>query len=137
MPQWRCKYKHEGSLNIREAYEESLSRAGHVDDPAQRDVIARFEDLQARLLAQGPRKGRLRSMFFRDEPRETVRGLYVWGGVGRGKTFLMDLFYESLEFDDVIAGTKVNMGPDDHVAADEVFISVIEGGSWKTLATLN
>jgi len=83
-------------LNIREAYEESLHRDGHVEDSAQLDVITRFEDLQARLLAQRPRKGGLRTMFFRSEPREIVRGLYIWGGVGRGKTFLMDLFFEYL-----------------------------------------
>ena len=83
-------------MNIREAYEESLHRDGHVKDSAQLDVIARFEDLQARLLAQRPRKGGLRTMFFRSEPREIVRGLYIWGGVGRGKTLLMDLFFEHL-----------------------------------------
>ena len=83
-------------MNIREAYEESLHRDGHVEDSAQLDVITRFEDLQARLLAQRPRKGGLRTMFFRSEPREIVRGLYIWGGVGRGKTFLMDLFFEYL-----------------------------------------
>ena len=83
-------------MNIREAYEESLHREGHVEDPAQLDLIARFEDLQTRILAQRPRKSGLRTMFFRSEPRKTVRGLYIWGGVGRGKTFLMDLFFESL-----------------------------------------
>ena len=83
-------------MNIREAYEESLHRDGHIEDSAQLDVIARFEDLQARILAQRPRKGGLRTMFFRSEPREILRGLYIWGGVGRGKTFLMDLFFETL-----------------------------------------
>lgn len=83
-------------MKLREAYEESLLREGHVEDPSQLDVITRFEDLQERLAAQRPRKGGLRTMFFRSEPRETVRGLYLWGGVGRGKTFLMDLFFEGL-----------------------------------------
>jgi len=84
-------------LKIREAYEESLQREGHTEDSAQLDVIARFEDLQVRVASQRPRKGGLRTMFFRGEPRETVRGIYLWGGVGRGKTFLMDLFFESLD----------------------------------------
>jgi len=83
-------------LNLRKAYEESLHREGHVHDPAQLELVARFEDLQQRLAAQRPRNGGLRTMFFRSEPRETVRGLYIWGGVGRGKTFLMDLFFECL-----------------------------------------
>ena len=84
-------------MKIREAYEESLHREGHTEDAAQLDAIARFEDLQVRIASQRPRKGGLRTMFFRSEPRETVRGIYLWGGVGRGKTFLMDLFFESLD----------------------------------------
>ena len=43
------EYIEEGSLNIREAYERSLQREGHVRDPAQLEIIARFEDLQARI----------------------------------------------------------------------------------------
>mgnify|MGYP001813976385 FL=1 len=87
-------------MKVREAYESSLRRESHTRDAAQLDVIARFENLQARIAAQPPRKGGLRTMFFRSEPRETIRGLYLWGGVGRGKTFLMDLFYESLDIED-------------------------------------
>ena len=86
-------------MSIREAYESSLRREGHTRDPAQLNVIARFEDLQARIAAQRPRKVGLPSMFFRSEPYETIRGLYLWGGVGRGKTFLMDLFFENLDIE--------------------------------------
>ena len=91
------EYSEEGSLNIREAYEDSLKREGHVEDPAQLELVARFENLQSRIAAQRPRS--LRNLLFRSAPREYVRGLYVWGGVGRGKTFLMDLFFESLASD--------------------------------------
>ena len=86
-------------MGIREAYEESLRRDGHVRDPAQLDVIARFEDLQAGIAAQKPRRGLLRTMFLRSGPPGPLKGLYIWGGVGRGKTFLMDLFYEHLEIE--------------------------------------
>jgi len=84
-------------LNIREAYEENLRREGHIEDPAQLDVVARLEELQARIAAQWPRRRGLLTMLFPGEPRRNVRGLYIWGGVGRGKTFLMDLFFESLD----------------------------------------
>jgi cell division protein ZapE len=88
------EYTEEGSLNIREAYQDSLEREGHVEDPAQLELVALFEDLQSRLAAQRPQK--LRTLFFRRAPQKYVRGLYIWGGVGRGKTFLMDLFFENL-----------------------------------------
>ena len=94
---WDSEYNEEGSLNIREAYQDSLERDGHVEDPAQLALVARFEDLQSRIASQRPR--RLRDRLFRNAPREHVRGLYIWGGVGRGKTFLMDLFFESLASD--------------------------------------
>lgn len=35
----------------------------------------------------------------RPKPVEPIRGLYFWGGVGRGKTYLMDAFYEALPFE--------------------------------------
>ncbi len=93
------EYMERGRLNIREAYEQSLHHEGHVRDPAQLDLIERFEDLQARLTARPPQTG-LRSMFRRGSVPVSVRGLYIWGGVGRGKTFLMDLFFSSLDVPD-------------------------------------
>jgi len=85
-------------LEIRQAYEDSLAREGHVRDPAQLDVIERLEDLQRRIQNHKPDHRGLLS-FLSAAPREHsngVKGLYIWGGVGRGKTFLMDLFFESL-----------------------------------------
>ena len=81
-------------MSIREAYEESLQREGHVEDPAQLEIVSLLEGLQNRLLdLRLPRRGFL-NFFQRNNPH--VKGLYIWGGVGRGKTFLMDLFFESL-----------------------------------------
>jgi cell division protein ZapE len=81
-----------GILSIREAYEQSLLREGHEQDAAQMEIVALLDDLQQRLQAARPRRG-LRGLF--GKPSE--KGLYVWGGVGRGKTFLMDLFFETLD----------------------------------------
>lgn len=73
---------------------------GFQRDPAQEEAVAALEALYQALLASRPgRLQRLRQRLFgpgRD--REPVRGLYLWGGVGRGKTHLMDLFHNSLPF---------------------------------------
>lgn len=88
----------ENTLTIRDAYEESLLREGHVRDPAQLLIIERFEALQRDLLDfEPPKKGLLaRITGNRDHEYAGVKGLYIWGGVGRGKTFLMDLFFDAL-----------------------------------------
>lgn len=70
-------------------------------DPAQQQAVALLDDLYRRLLAEPikpPLLTRLLSSL-RRSPMEPVRGLYMWGGVGRGKTWLMDLFFESLPFE--------------------------------------
>lgn len=62
-----------------------------------------------------------------------VRALEAAGKDLDGASFQKAM--ESLEFEDVIAGNKVKMGPGDHLAADDIYISVIEGGSWKTVTS--
>jgi cell division protein ZapE len=86
-------------LSIREAYEESLRSHGHERDAAQVAIVDLLDDLGKRLHAHRPRRGIARLLGSgKSEPG--VRGLYLWGSVGRGKTFLMDLFFESLDITD-------------------------------------
>lgn len=84
---------------LREAYEQQLLRNGHVRDPGQETTLLRLIDLQQRLLAANPEHAGWRRLFGAGKRVAGVKGLYLWGGVGRGKTFLMDLFYETLAVD--------------------------------------
>jgi len=63
-------------------------------DEAQEAVLPEFERIRAALTAPVKRG------FFRKAP-EPPKGLYLWGGVGRGKSMLMDLFVEVLKAQDV------------------------------------
>ncbi len=75
-------------------YQDELLHGRAVPDPAQQQVV---EELQRLLdeLAQGPRQGLL-GRLLRQRPRYIPKGIYLWGGVGRGKTWLMDMFYEAI-----------------------------------------
>lgn len=88
-------------MSPKESYARSLEGAGMVRDAAQERAVDALDDLYRRLLAAPPRPSlweRLKAGFGRP-CREPVRGLYMWGGVGRGKTWLMDLFHDSLPFE--------------------------------------
>ncbi len=88
---------------LRELYTQQLSTRGYRPDPAQLAVLARLEHLRARLIAaRAPQESVARRVLRRltHRPAATPRGLYLWGPVGRGKTWLMDLFFQSLPFPD-------------------------------------
>jgi cell division protein ZapE len=77
-----------------------LTKPGLTPDPAQVLAAAQLEDLQHRLL----HSNRERHAFSRkltnwfQKHQLPVTGIYMWGGVGRGKTWLMDLFFDNLPF---------------------------------------
>lgn len=76
---------------LRALYNETLIERGFVADSAQERGLERLERLEAELIAF--RQAR-RSTFKRLlAPPEAPRGVYLWGGVGRGKSFLMDTFF--------------------------------------------
>jgi cell division protein ZapE len=80
---------------LRDAYRDSIARHGFEPDAAQLHAVARLDELRSRLLTSGSRGwlGRI-GIPWPSKPRAAdVRGLYLWGGVGRGKTFLLDLFH--------------------------------------------
>lgn len=76
---------------VEAAYARRIADGALDPDPAQAALVARFADLERRLAAAKRGRGLL-SRLFGSTP-EPVRGLYVWGGVGRGKSMLMDLFF--------------------------------------------
>lgn len=65
-------------------------------DAVQIQVVNHLDDLLTKLIA--PSHPSIRFRMFGSGHRKSIPGLYIWGGVGRGKTFLMDIFYAHLPF---------------------------------------
>lgn len=98
-PQRRTPFMLTGPL---ERYRAELERPGFAYDPSQERAVLALQQLWE-CLVHRPEPGAIRRLAAalrgdRSGGREPVRGLYLWGGVGRGKTHLMDLFFESLPF---------------------------------------
>ena len=85
-------------MNLREAYENSLNRGAHDRDPAQEAAVRLLQDVFERLVQQEQRRS-VWWQWWRRRPAAPERGLYLWGGVGRGKTYLMDTFFDCLPFE--------------------------------------
>ncbi|MEY3005112.1 MAG: hypothetical protein RLZZ491_2288 [Pseudomonadota bacterium] len=63
-------------------------------DPAQRAALLRLETLRATLEANPKPRAGILARFFKPPEPTGKQGIYLWGGVGRGKSMLMDLFYQ-------------------------------------------
>lgn len=84
---------------IPEIYAEEVAQGRIHSDPAQLLALPELERLRADIAASTLKVGGLKGIFSRRT--ETPKGLYLWGGVGRGKSMLMDLFVGSLNPSDV------------------------------------
>ena len=90
------------AASFRDLYLRRLADCGFKSDPAQLAAVDKLGDLRQRLIAahagHGSTLRRWIGSLVSGATREPERGLYLWGGVGRGKTWLMDLFFQSLPF---------------------------------------
>ena len=82
-------------LPPRKRYASDLEGATFVHDSSQEDAVERLQLLYEAVLAPQKLSWLQRLRGVKPAP---VRGLYFWGGVGRGKTYLMDVFYDALPF---------------------------------------
>ena len=89
-------------LTPTQRYQLDLANGVLMEDSAQAQAIEHFQRLYDELTARAPSSGGALARFvsrFRTIEPVRVRGLYIYGGVGRGKTYLMDVFFDSLPFD--------------------------------------
>src|ERR1043166_3336747 len=78
-----------------DAYQAQIASGAIEPDAAQAEVAEAYAALDLRLATYKPtRKQGLLSRLFSSDKDEAPRGLYIHGGVGRGETMLMDLFFE-------------------------------------------
>jgi cell division protein ZapE len=81
-------------VGVRQLYEETLANRGYRADPAQLRAIAALERCEDEWNAYRARRGNAITKLISRPP--IPRGVYLHGGVGRGKSFLMDCFFQSV-----------------------------------------
>ena len=116
----------EDTLSPSSAYAAGVVRGDWQHDPAQQAALRELDRIHAALL-DAPREAGLLSKLFGRERANAIRGLYLWGGVGRGKTFLIDLFFDGLSLQDVAAEGRTDAPrPPGGTGGDGA-----QGGRWR------
>jgi len=83
-------------LGVIDAYNALLAARGYKADSAQLRAVERLQELYTDLLAfKAKRRSALRKLIFNPDLPKSV---YLWGGVGRGKSFIMDSFFDAVPY---------------------------------------
>lgn len=80
---------------LTEIYDRATHDGTLRQDAAQRALLPELQRIRVALEAAGISRKSVFGGLFGNRVPESVRGLYLWGGVGRGKSMLMDLFHEN------------------------------------------
>lgn len=79
-------------------YEAAIAARDIVPDDSQSRAVAALQRLFDEMDPGVRAAPGLLTKWFRPRTPPVIKGLYLWGGVGRGKTYLMDVFFDSLPF---------------------------------------
>jgi len=82
-----------------ERYQADLQRPDFFHDAAQETAVRHLQRLYDDLVAAERTSSGLLGKLFGKKQQEPIKGLYFWGGVGRGKTYLVDTFFDALPFE--------------------------------------
>lgn len=83
-------------------YQYDLEQSGFEYDPAQENAVKELQRLYGELTQPTKKvtwRVKIRAKFGRGMSKPSIQGIYFWGGVGRGKTYLVDTFYDCLPFE--------------------------------------
>ena len=92
-------------MTPKSAYQQRIASGNLHRDKAQENAIEYLEKLHTNITQASTEKTIFTTTAFKKllgKNKQPVTGIYLWGGVGRGKTWLMDLFFETLPFDEKI-----------------------------------
>lgn len=81
-------------MGVRQLYEQALAERGYRSDAAQLAAVDALERCEHGWIDYKARRSNAITRALRHPP--LPRGVYLWGGVGRGKSFLMDCFFRSV-----------------------------------------
>ncbi|MEO6362309.1 MAG: cell division protein ZapE [Caldimonas sp.] len=81
-------------MGVRQLYEDTLRQRGYQADPAQLRAIDSLERCEGEWADYKARRSNVLTKLIARPP--IPRGVYMWGGVGRGKSFLMDCFFNAV-----------------------------------------